>query len=131
MMVRFDTLNKKPKVWNILILSAAVLLLLILLRNVFHVSYLTAGVVLCLYLAAVIVILARAFVRQLRYNPYSYNTIYYAGFALISLSALVSQILILVRLGRGEITDDAAGFLNILGRLQGSARSFIDRKSVV
>ena len=84
MMVRFDTLNKKPKVWNILILSAAVLLLLILLRNVFHVSYLTAGVVLCLYLAAVIVILARAFVRQLRYNPYSYNTIYYAGFALIS-----------------------------------------------
>ena len=89
MMVRFDTLNKKPKVWNILILSAAVLLLLILLRNVFHVSYLTAGVVLCLYLAAVIVILARAFVRQLRYNPYSYNTIYYAGFALISLSAPV------------------------------------------
>lgn len=125
MMVRFDTLNKKPKVWNILILSAAVLLLLILLRNVFHVSYLTAGVVLCLYLAAVIVILARAFVRQLRYNPYSYNTIYYAGFALISLSALVSQILILVRLGRGEITDDAAGFLNILGRLQGAARSFM------
>ena len=66
MMVRFDTLNKKPKVWNILILSAAVLLLLILLRNVFHVSYLTAGVVLCLYLAAVIVLLARPFVRQLR-----------------------------------------------------------------
>lgn len=124
-MVRFDTLNKKPKVWSILILSAAVLLLLVMLRGIFHVSYMTAGILVCLYIAAVIGILVRAFVRQLRYNPYSYNTIYYAGFALISLTAQASQIMLLVRLGRGEITDDAVGFLNMMSQLQGSARSFM------
>lgn len=124
-MVRFDTLNKKPKVWSILILSAAVLLLLVMLRGIFHVSYMTAGILVCLYIAAVIGILVRAFVRQLRYNPYSYNTIYYAGFTLISLTAQASQIMLLVRLGRGEITDDAVGFLNMMSQLQGSARSFM------
>ena len=74
-MIRFDTLDKKPKVWSIIPLSAiaAIIIFFILTRRTVSIS--ACSITLSLYLAAVIAILMRAFVRQLRYNPSSYNTI--------------------------------------------------------
>ena len=45
------------------------------------------------YSLVVICMLVNAFFRQLRYNPYSYNTIYYSGFALFVLSVFITNVL--------------------------------------
>ena len=42
----------------------------------------------------------RAFFMQLEYNPYSYNTIYYMGFAFFTLSVLVTNIVLEYRMLR-------------------------------
>ncbi len=90
-MIQFDTLHKKPNVWSLLPITviAVIVVLFIITRD--PVSILAISGAVCLYLAAVIAILIRAFFRQLRYNPYSYNTIYYSGFSLFLFSALLTQ----------------------------------------
>ena len=44
-----------------------------------------------LYFAAVLAFLVSALIKQLQYNPYSYNTVYYFGFALFDVSLIVSN----------------------------------------
>ena len=75
---RFYTLDKKPTVWNILFLTVLMLLgmAVILSRHTVSTPWFLA--VYYAYHLAVLVLLLRAFSRQLRYDPYSYNTIYYA-----------------------------------------------------
>ena len=91
--MKFDTRNKKPKLWSILIESVLLLLLLAwgLHRGV-ESHPVALGVFLALYLLSVILQLLVAFQRQLQYNPYSYNTIFYMGFALFLLAVLILQI---------------------------------------
>ena len=52
---------------------------------------------LCLYLLLTVAFLLRAFVRQLEYNPYSYNTILYPGFALFVLFLFLTHAYITIR----------------------------------
>ena len=80
-------MGKKPKIYSIAVLSAAVLAALTLLamrggENGLH----WGSVLLAVYFGLTDVLLLRAFFRQLRYNLYSYNTILYMGFALFVLS---------------------------------------------
>ena len=84
---KFDTLHKKPKVYNIALLSLLVLVLMaaLLLWGGTYRYGLAAGL-LSLYLLGMAALLARAFLLQLRYNPYSYNIMIYFGFGLYSLS---------------------------------------------
>ena len=94
--MRFDTLNKKPKLYGLLVLTvaaAAVILALVLTGAQKHGVWICAAAI-C-YLALTIVLLVRAFIRQLKYNPYSYNTIYYIGFALFVLSVLATHCVLL------------------------------------
>ncbi len=97
--MRFDTLDKKPKLYNVLILTAVFALIEGILLAV---DAKKLSVPICaaslLYLVAVIVLLVRAFVRQLRYNPYSYNTIYYIGFALFLVSMVITHVILLASL---------------------------------
>ena len=98
-MIRFDTLDKKPKLWNLLILTcvaAAIVAVLALLYR--EKSIIPISVLLAVYYLTVPVLLIRAFIRQLRYNPYSYNTIFYFGFALFALSAAIVHIVLMVRI---------------------------------
>lgn len=91
----FDTRDKKPKLWNIAILSAVMVLAVTVLAftgNGSQTSVKAMNTILLIYLVLVIILLIAAFFRQLQYNPYSYNTIYYIGFALFLLSVLISQI---------------------------------------
>ena len=79
--------GKKPKLYNILIQAVVVTSIIVMLtrgeghRNTLAVCLIAGG----FYLAAVIQLIA-AFFKQIRYNLYSYNTIYYFGFALFLLS---------------------------------------------
>ena len=84
--LKLDTLRKKPKVYNIAVLSAVMLTALVLLialggERLIRLSCLVTAA----YFLAVTVLLIRAFFLQMRYNLYSYNTIIYFGFALFSL----------------------------------------------
>lgn len=89
-MFKFDTLDKKPSVWNIAFLSGILVLAvgLMFLRKPVNAG--VVSILFCIYLVLVIICLVRAFFLQIRYNPYSYNTIYYAGFSLFLLTLLIS-----------------------------------------
>ncbi len=122
-MIRFDTLNKKPKLWNIAALTcvlAAVLALFLFLGA----ERWAAGISICLgvYLLIVLVLLMRAFCGQLRYNPYSYNTIFYMGIALFLLAVLILQVRLTVLLFRLPEEYTAQEILHLL---LGSAKSYM------
>ena len=113
--LQFDTLDKKPKVWNVLILSAAVLALAAAALCRWGVAALVPlDIVTVLYCAAVIAMLCSAFFRQLRYNPYSYNTILYSGFAIFTLFVLCAHVYALTGSAMSEQTADARRLLQTL-----------------
>lgn len=96
--MRFDTLDKKPKLWNIAAASAAAAAAAAVLFLVNPAGRdLLLGILLIVYLAVVIAFLVRGFFRQIRYNPYSYNVIYYSGFAVFLLSILITHIVAFVQ----------------------------------
>lgn len=92
--MRFDTRDKKPKLYGLLAVSVLVVIsvsALFLLGG--ERSAAAAIVVMDVYLAAALVLLIVAFFRQLQYNLYSYNTIIYSGFALFVLSLLLTYLI--------------------------------------
>ena len=121
--VKFDTRDIKPKVWNIAVLSAAAVLAVVLLALLGGDRY-TIGM--CLIMdacfAAVIVLLGIAFFRQLQYNPYSYNIIYYLGFAIFVFFVLAFMALTTVR---GFYEPDSLSLRGILAELSGAAGKFL------
>ncbi|MBQ6263240.1 MAG: YdcF family protein [Clostridia bacterium] len=121
--MRFDTLDKKPKVWNIAVLTAVVAAAVAALVFLGGDKYaLAACAVVTVYLAAVIFLLIRAFLRQLRYNLYSYNTIFYIGFAIFTYSILITHVILLVKIIR---TPGTYGVEQIAYALLNSARDYI------
>ena len=88
--IRFDSRDKKPKVWNIAVLSliTAVLMGIIILLKGTSASLLC--IIMSVYLIITIALLLSAFIKQLQYNPYSYNTIIYVGFAIFLLFVLIT-----------------------------------------
>ena len=88
---RAQTPSKKPKVWSIAVLSVLFAAALAVLLTRPEPSLQAVSALIAVYLALDIVLLLRAFLGQLRYNPYSYNTLYYIGFALYLLAALITQ----------------------------------------
>ncbi len=98
-MMKFNTRTKKPKLYNIAVLSAVLLACLGLLAiyGGENTRLQWGNLLLTLYFAAVIVLLLRAFFRQLQYNPYSYNTILYPGFALFVLFLFLTHAYITIR----------------------------------
>lgn len=122
-MIRFDTLNKKPKLWNIAALTGGLALVLafFLLRGAERFAA-AISLSLGLYLLIVLVLLIRAFLGQLRYNPYSYNTIFYMGIALFLLAVLILQIRLTVLLIRQPEVYSALGILHLF---LGSAKNYM------
>ncbi len=121
--MKFDTRDKKPKIWNVAVLSAASVIAVTVLaategnRSIRAVSFIMAA-----WFAGVIIMLITAFFRQLQYNPYSYNVIYYLGFSLFAFFVLTSHILFSVRVFSGSAS---AGIEQILSMLSGAARNFL------
>ena len=122
-MIKFNTLKKKPKVYNIALLSAVLILCLALLIRRDELTRLRWGnLALTVYFALVIACLVRAFFRQLWYNPYSYNTILYPGFALFALFLFITHAYVTIRCFR-----DPSGYrsVQILFTLVHSAKNYI------
>ena len=122
-LIEFDSIHTKPKVRSIAYLSAAFavlygLMVLLKVNPVFIMFSLLA------YLTAVFVMLLKAFVGQIRYNPYSYNTIYYISFALFDLSVILSQMMIISFLFRGMMPVEHL-LATMFGYLVSSAQTFM------
>ena len=91
--MKFDTRSKKPKLYNLLIQALFVLLIVFLLVQKDaerHAALISA--LIGLFLLAAVGQLIAAFFKQIQYNPYSYNTIYYMGFSLFLLAVAVMQL---------------------------------------
>lgn len=120
--MKFDTRDRKPKLYGILAAAAAaavVITLLVLTGAEAH--SLPIAAVVALFILSCIVQLVIAFFLQIRYNPYSYNTIIYAGFSLFLAVLLVLQVLVIVSIVRDpeHYTGEA-----VLHTLLGSAGVF-------
>lgn len=114
-MITFDTRDKKPKLYNILILSVVTAILIgFLAQHNTGKSIVIIGMVLVLYFLIVLVLLVFAFFKQIQYNPYSYNTIYYLGFALFILSVWVTHIYLTVQLIHNPDVYKAQTMLHML-----------------
>ncbi len=98
MALQFDTRDKKPKLYSLLILTvivAAVIVCLVLTGAERHATAIFA--IMTVYSGAAVGILIYSWKEQIRYNPYSYNTILYMGFALFVLSVMLTNGFLLVR----------------------------------
>ena len=120
---QFDTLNKKPNLWNIAFVTIVMAVILVVFAMLGTERW-TVALSLCLdlYLLIVLILLIRAFWGQLQYNPYSYNTIFYMGFALFLLAVLFLQIhltVLLVRQAEYYTVSEVPHFL------LGSAKAFM------
>ena len=88
---RFDTRDTKPKLRALLILTLTALLAVVVLLLAWGERCAAAVCfVLAAYALGAILALLWAFREQIRYNPYSYNTIFYFGFALFGVSVFVT-----------------------------------------
>ena len=122
--MKFDTRDKKPHVFWLFIptvIAAAAVLILTAWGAEKH------ALPICLVMAAwclsVIVILMYAFREQLKYNPYSYNTIIYVGFSLFILSVMITYLALVIRLARAP--EIAAQPDLILRTLLDSAKNYM------
>lgn len=123
--MKFDTRDKKPHIWNIAILSivAAVLVAVFIIlgaeKHALHIA-----IVFDTFYMGVIVLLVRAVLEQSKYNPYSYNTIYYMGFALFILSILITTLILTFKLASGEFYT-GQDFRQITTSLNDSAKLYM------
>ena len=80
--MKFDTRDKKPKLYNLLIETVLVAVMTaLLIFDGAHKNAVLISIVFDVFFILAVIQLLVAFRRQLQYNPYSYNTIYYMGFA--------------------------------------------------
>ena len=95
--IAIDTRDRKPTLYNLLLLTCAVLAaagwMLLYAGN--HSA--AVSVLLELYFMTAFALLLSALVKQLQYNPYSYNTILYTGFALFVAFVLVIDTVLVIR----------------------------------
>ena len=120
--MKLDTLDKKPKVYNIAILTGVMAVVLTLLfvfggGGMIRLSCL----LLSAYFLAVTALLIRAFFRQMRYNLYSYNTIIYFGFGLFTL--FIALMYLLLYFGLQGVPEETVGY-NLISSLLSSAKTY-------
>ncbi|MGX8714491.1 MAG: YdcF family protein [Lachnospiraceae bacterium] len=88
--IRFNTRSTKPKLYSLLaltIVTAIIIALLIVINGEKFAPVIC--ILVAAYALAAALMLFWAFRQQLRYNPYSYNTIMYMGFALFTLFVML------------------------------------------
>ena len=97
-MLRFDTRDKKPKLYielALLIVAAVAVAAVLLFAG--DTGYAIASAILAVFFTASAAIFFMSFVKQVQYNPYSYNTIMYLGFGLFVTSIAITFIVQTVR----------------------------------
>ncbi len=121
--VKFDTRDKKPKIWNVAVISAvAVIAVTVLAVTTGNRYIMPISLIMDAYFVGVIIMLITAFFRQLQYNPYSYNVIYYLAFALFVFFVLAFHVLATIR----AFSDSAPLTIEqVLSLLSGAARNYL------
>lgn len=95
---RFDSRDKKPALYWLLIPASAAALAVSVMISVDPAGSMTAACAVMATLCLCTVLgLIRALVRQMQYNLYSYNTIIYTGFALFVSFIFVTYVVLTVR----------------------------------
>ena len=123
MSFRFDTRDKKPRLLSLQILTAAAVFIVgVLAMTAAQRSAAAICIVAAVYALGMAIALLWAFREQIRYNPYSYNTIFYFGFALFALSVLATLVILAARILKSPevYTLDA-----VLRALLGSAKTYM------
>ena len=121
--MKLDTRDKKPKLWAVLIEAVLVILTVaLLLRADPKKNAPVIGVLVSVFQFVVLIQLVVAFVRQVQYNLYSYNTIFYMGFALFLLVIWVQQVWLTVLMIRDPETYTAD---QVLSLLLGSGKNYM------
>ncbi len=124
--MRFNTRSKKPTVYGILALAVpAAILIGILASTGAEAHAAEINIVLDVFFAASIAVLVWAFHGQLQYNPYSYNTIYYAGFSVFLAFVLITHVNLTIHLLRDPLQQNGQNVTRILSLLSVSARSYV------
>ena len=131
-MISLDSRTKKPKLWSLLVLSLAMIPVLLILyrtgtaggtQEIQLCTVRSASVLLCLYYMAALFLLGNAFRKQLEYNPYSYNVIYYSGFFFFTFFIL--EILLFLMLSSFTEADRLGTWDALMTTLLYSARTFV------
>ncbi|MBO4358744.1 MAG: YdcF family protein [Erysipelotrichaceae bacterium] len=123
-MLRFFTIDEKPRLHYIGIVTAAVSVFIFFMLKQEPVNHRLILDVVIAYLLLCVVSLVYAFIRQLKYNPYSYNSIYYIGFALFLFVTSLIQI-ISVRYLRGAALDDEIILLSAMSKVVSSGKTYM------
>jgi len=93
--MKVDTRDKKPKPYALIPLTiSAVIIILLHCRK--SSGAIPVTLTLIGYAFLTVLVLLWAFHEQIRYNPYSYNTIIYFGFALFAGFVMITNIVLLV-----------------------------------
>ncbi len=103
---RFDTRDTKPRIYGLGIIAAAASAVVLVLayaggrQNTQLMVFFAAAS--CLLLSAGLIVV---FVKQIHYNPYSYNTIYYFGFSLFFFSVFLTLGSLSLQIVNGSSVD--------------------------
>lgn len=121
--IRFDTRDKKPGSYGLLIataLAAAVYAAVVIAGKPWTNGALC--VVTAVYALVCALLLFCSFREQLRYNPYSYNTIFYFGFGLFALFVTASHTVMAIRVFSAPELYSAAA---VISGIIESAKSYM------
>ncbi len=120
---QFDTRDTKPSLKPLVIWT---LIAAALAAGLFYTLRDNRGIVLCMlsavYAAGTIAVLLWAFREQIRYNPYSYNTIFYFGFALFAVFVLITLLVLAVRMVTEPVYSDE---MYIVHTIYGSNQNYM------
>ena len=121
--MKFDTRDIKPKIWNVAVISALAVIAVTVLAAMDGTRHIMAiSLIIDVYLAIVIIMLISAFFKQLQYNPYSYNVIYYLGFSLFVFFVLIFLVSSTIRMFSNP---DSLSLAQILLLLKNAAGKFL------
>lgn len=97
-MIRFDTRDKKPKLYiELVIMAVAAAAVICALLFAGEAKLAVVSAILAVFFAVSAAVFFMSFVKQAQYNPYSYNTIMYFGFGLFISSIAITFIVQAIR----------------------------------
>ena len=121
-MIEFDTRDTKPNLRALLLLTAVMAVLACVLAWFAPDRGAFIGVLIVAYALGAMFILLWAFREQLRYNPYSYNTIFYFGFALFAFFVMLIYLVLTVRMAK---YPDVYKVSEVLHVMLGTAKNYM------
>ena len=121
--MQFDTRKVKPKLFHLLAFTVgAVLTLIVMILSGADEHAMAISAFSAAYFLIVVILLVDAFFKQIQYNPYSYNTIIYFGFALFFLSICLTYLWITAEMAMHPEQRTA---VNLVSVLHSSGKGFI------